>query len=184
MIRVSALSLCLVLSAVTTSIQARLGDTEMECFRRYNSPVKSATRAIRDPLVPGAIELDYRFEGWRITVALMGGKVIAQRYAKSADHPNGNRINDDEWKTLLEAEAGGQEWTRLTLNPNSKDISSMIADLAFGFSGESWKRTDGTIANRSMMKVSGQFLTPAAQAILQRAKEDKANTPKKNIPKF
>lgn len=163
---------------------ARLGDTDLDCFRRYSSAVPMARGQTGEVLLKGAKHLYYRHKGWRITAAFLNDRVAAQSYRKEIMHTSGRRITDDELKAILEAEGNGQEWTKLIVNPTGKDMTQRVIGSLTGLTGTAWKRADGSIAVQRFGKDHLLFATPDAAKYEQQRKESAEAAKKANIPKF
>ena len=55
---------------------ARLGETEAQSQARYGAPVDGLVGGDEKPLLPGAVEKAYNFEGWRVRAAFVGGVTV------------------------------------------------------------------------------------------------------------
>ncbi len=174
--------LVLVLSLSAASLQARLGETERDCFMRYSSARPDTNTIFKpQPLISGSRELTYHYQNWEIRIAYVNGVVEAQSYKKARTHPHQGPLTEEEVKAILTAESGGHSWVRLLI---TKDLGSTLTQFMPMFGQKMWKRSDGAVAslppaNRELILISKSALENA-----QRNKQAAETSKKTNIPKF
>jgi hypothetical protein len=163
--------LVMIVVASPASTFARLGETEAECLNRYG---KSATTFA--PLLDGAINHQYNYQGWRIRVAFINGKAARLSYHKTGESGGSLYIQPDEAQAILAGEVGGGQWkekTNLTINP----IAAMNKP-------KTWKNTNGNIAYLEAMKTALVVETPEVEAFIKAQREEKEQQRKASTPKF
>lgn len=166
-------------------LYARLGETERQCITRYGSarPGPKIAIAKPDPLVSGAREAIYEYQGWKIRAAFIGDRVVAEEYRKPYDHPNGTKILEAEIAAILGAESEGLTWGRPHLD-TSKDVYATIANVLMSpFSDAIWDRSDGA---KATLRVQSALVLESSEAIRAKASaaKQKAEGKLKRVPKF
>ena len=152
---------------------ARLDETEAQCEQRYGK----SQNLLSDksfPILSGAVNRIYQYQGWCIGIAFLDGKAVIISYSKSAKAPGGVTIREDETKSILDAEGNGGEWT------GSRSFS------LFGpVHPKKWSNTNGSIAylvgiTRSALVVE----SPKVEEFRKTQGKTTEEQQKKNIPKF
>lgn len=173
---------------------ARLGDTERQCIERYGSaeppPPFQTTVGI---LLPGAHQsATYRYQGYRIQVAFLNGRIVRQRYQRTLAVNGSLAISDAEIEAILKAESDGGTWKRASPfkgQPGSQGLTGaltqVIGSVMFSRTLPTWERsTDKAIARTSSGSSILTLDTPEAvkaEADFRQAR--KAGTDRA-IPKF
>jgi hypothetical protein len=144
-----------------TPASARLGDTEELAVQRYGAP-KEARRSAA--LIPGAKELTFESQGWRIRCAFLPASdgreyIVREEYTKvwnSKVQESGVtlRIQDAELGIILKDETGtapgSTSWRSRTLSLPRDDITAALASqlqLPASFAGTIWLRDDNALAH-------------------------------------
>jgi hypothetical protein len=171
---------------VLPSAFGRLGETESECNVRYGVPIKDPM-AKAAPLLPGAFERCYRFQGWRITVAFVDGVSARQQYIKSTT-PDGPRyIQDYEFKALLEGESGGQSWKAATAPATHNTHNALTTLLTSKIQSCGWVRSDGATAKPNAgprTTLSVVFDSPKAARLESARKATNDARHRASVPEF
>jgi hypothetical protein len=183
----------LVLVCLGSSALARLGDTQDQAEARYGLPKKLF--AFERPLVEGARDLMFHYEGWRIRCALLRATdgreyVVRQEYRKlwnSDVMKKGGviQVRDFERDAVLKSEASSSRWREklmgdLSWNPFEAMTNHLVH--ASGLGGRIWLREDGAVArvfHDSVMLELPQVLKYEAE--LKAIEEQKARAA---VPKF
>ena len=152
---------------------ARLDETEAQCEQRYGKP-QDLPFDKSFPVLSGAVNRTYQYQGWCIGVAFLDGKAVIISYSKSAKAPGGITIRDDEAKAILDAESNGGEWK-----------GSRSFNLFGPVHPKKWSNTNGSIAylvgiTRAALVVESP---KAEESKKTQAKTTEAQQ-KENIPKF
>jgi len=159
-----------VLVVASLNSQARIGETEAESEKRYGKPVNEAMSKM-SPILSGAVNHIYVYQGWNIKTAFVNGKAVRMHYFK---HTVPMTIKDDEAKAVLEGEANGGQWeVKKNVNWNNLVVS------------KAWANTNGAVAY--VEGLGGMLMvvdTPAAVAFAQAKKAEDEQKRKANIPMF
>lgn len=174
---------------------ARLGETQDQAEARYGLPKSEKVAKYGTPLIEGAKELTFEYEGWRIRCALLratDGKeyIMREEYRKvwnSEVVKKGGIINirDFERDAVLKGEAGNSQWTKKVLGDLNRNplqaLSNQLVHLS-GLAGTVWTRDDGAVARFDSTSLILDL--PQArkyEAELKAIKEKKA---REKVPKF
>ena len=153
---------------------ARLGETEAQCEQRYGKPQDSLSDK-SFPVLSGAVNRIYQYQGWCISIAFLDGKATIISYSKSAKAPGGVAIRNDEAKAILDAEGNGGEWTgSRSFNPFKRVAHP-----------KKWSNTNGSIAY--LVGITRAALVVESPKV-EEFKKTQAKTPeeqrKESTPKF
>src|SRR5689334_6124954 len=97
-------SFFLLLLLAPSSLQARLGETEAQAQARYGAPAPDLIVATDKPLLPGAKEVAYNYQGWRVRAAYVANVTVRIEYAHLPENGVPKQITEAEVKAVLEAE--------------------------------------------------------------------------------
>jgi hypothetical protein len=178
-----------------TSVHARLGETEGQSQTRYGQPREDLSAPTDQPLLPGAIEKTYEYQGWRVRAAFAGGTCVVIEYAHIPEGGVPKPIKDEEITAILEAEKGKSRWKEEKIK-----APGPYADIAKGIKGalklNKWERTDGATAELALglvLKLKDRSADDwekrlareaAKQAEKPGAQKPGAPKPASNVPKF
>ena len=169
------------------SALARLGETEAQSQARYGEPVEGMVGADEKPLMPGAIERAYNFQGWRVRAAFAGGTTVRIQYVHIENNAP-KKLSEAETKTLLEAEKGKYSW-REERSKNVGIAAELEKAIKSGFNLAKWERTDHAKAEL-VVGVAMQFETRDADTLEKKlaktaaAQKPAAGKPAPPLPKF
>jgi len=180
-----------------TSVNARLGETQDQAEARYGLPKSEKVSRFGAPLIEGAKELTFEYEGWRIRCALLlatdgKGYIVREEYrkiwnGKVCKEGKTPSITEFERDAVLKAEAGTGQWSKRVideLNHNPlQALTNQIAHIS-GLTGTVWTRNDGAVARLDFTSRAIVLDLPQArkyEADLKGIKEKKAH---ENVPKF
>jgi hypothetical protein len=120
---------------LATGAQARLGETEAQAQARYGMPTPSVIGADEKPVMVGAKEVIYTFEGWRIRAAYVNNVTVRIEYV----HLPPKQLTEEEIKAVLDAEKGGRfAWREEKPRTGYKELNA----LKTLFDGRIWERSD------------------------------------------
>ena len=122
----------------TASAYARLGETEEQSRIRYGEAVEGLVGPNDKPLISGAKELAYNFQGWRIRAAFANGVTHKIEYVKIPDGGTLKPVTDEEVQALLEAEKGTYKWREQKPRTGNDGLDK----LKETFDGKIWERSD------------------------------------------
>lgn len=127
----------LLLSALggAPAVHARLGETDAQAQARYGMPTPSVIGADEQPLMRGAKEVIYTFEGWRIRAAYLNNVTVRIEYVHLPPKP----LTEAEINAVLEAEKGSRfSWREEKPRTGYKELNA----LKTLFDGRVWERSD------------------------------------------
>ena len=183
--RCLAVAFLLTLFTTTAAVQARLGETEAQSATRYGPPKAELIGAGEKPLLEGAKQVAYLFEGWRIRVAFLNDSAVRLEYVHVPDAGGPKKIADREIETILDAEKGRFSWREEKARTGSKDLNA----LKTMFEGRKWERSDHALAKL----VGDMGLTVQSREVddyekkkagKQSGKPSGKATPAPGVPKF
>jgi hypothetical protein len=185
------LSAVMILGLVESS-HARLGETEAQSQARYGQSREDLTGAGDKPLLPGAVEKCFEYQGWRLRAAFAGGACQVIEYAHIPENGVPKQITDAEVAAILEAEKGKSRWKEEKIK-----APGPYADIAKGIKGafklNKWERTDGAVAEFALglvLKISDRNVGDWAKRLARETgkKDPKSGSapvkPGEPVPKF
>ena len=177
----SALAASLLIAA-SAPLQARLGETEAQSEARYGAPNPELIGANEQPLLPGAKELAYNYQGWRVRSAFVNGNAVRVEYAKIPDVGGLKKLTDDEVHSILEAEKGSFTWREEKPRTGNAGLNA----LKTAFEGKNWERSDHALASFKAGLILVIETREAEAAARKAAKQAGKATPapNPNVPKF
>jgi hypothetical protein len=167
--------------AALVPAQARLGENEAQSKARYGEPNADLIGANDKPLIPGATELAYHFEGWRIRAAFVNGVTHRIEYVKIPVNGQVQPLTDSEIEAVLTAEKDKYRWRE----EKPRTGYQALNDLKEAFEGRQWERSDHAEAVLKM-KILFLFNSKDADKLeKQLAKNATKATPAPGkVPKF
>lgn len=153
---------------------ARIDETEAQCEQRYGKP-QNLLSDKSFPILSGAVNRIYQYQGWCISIAFLDGKAAIISYSKSAKAPSGVAIRNDEAKAILDAEGNEGEWNgSRSFNPFKRVAHP-----------KKWSNTNGSIAylvgiTRAALVVE----SPKVEEFKKTQEKTPKEQQKENIPKF
>jgi hypothetical protein len=125
---------------------ARLGETEGQSQQRYGQPRAELIRAGEKPLMAGAVERAYEYQGWRVRAAFVEGICVRIEYAHIPDEGVPKPIREEEIKAILEAEKGKFSWREEKATKGVGAAGEIEKALKGAFNVKQWKRSDQATA--------------------------------------
>lgn len=173
-------------------LQARLGETEGQSQARYGQAREDLAARTDKPLLPGAVERCYEYQGWRVRAAFAGGACQVIEYAHIPENGVPKPITEAEIAAILEAEKGKGRWKEEKVKAPGPygEIAKGIKDA---FKLNKWERSDGAIAEFALgliLKISdrnaGDWAKRLAREAAKQAPKAGATSakPAANVPKF
>jgi hypothetical protein len=161
---------------------ARLGETEAQSQARYGAPDPGLIGANEAPLLEGAKELAYNYQGWRVRAAFIDGVAVRVEYAKIPDAGGLKKLTDAEVQAVLEAEKGAFSWREVKPRLGNAGLNA----LKTAFDGKTWERNDRAAA-KLVFELKLVVETHEAEAIAKRAAKQQgkpAGAGNSGVPKF
>jgi len=135
----SSLRILLICSILAIpSAHARLGENEAQSKARYGEPNPALIGANDKPLIPGATELAYHFEGWRVRAAFVSGITHRIEYVKIPENGQLKPLTDAEVEAVLNAEKDKFRWRE----EKPRTGYAALNELKEAFEGRRWERSD------------------------------------------
>ena len=189
---ISVTALFVIASAQQSS--ARLGETTIQCADRYG-PAKTdqGTTSIEKmfPLLQGAIERTFVYNGWKIRAAFLelDGPAVRIQYQKLPGASPSPVIQDYEYSAILSGEAYvGMAWQPVAFEyPNSpvQGVQKAIGNaLISGVGAKAWQRSDGAIARLLPGGMILQLDLPAAFSYEQQLRAQREQKARDSVPQF
>ena len=126
------------LISATVPLQARLGETEAQAQQRYGAPTPELIGPTDKPLLEGAKEVAYNFQGWRVRAAFINGTTARIEYVHLPENNALKPISEAEIEAVLEGEKGKFSWKEDKPKLGNKDLNA----LKTMFDGRKWERSD------------------------------------------
>ena len=184
----SLVAVSLLMMASSSMLQARIGETELECNLRYGRS-KDYAMAKALPLVVGANHREYSLNGWAIHVAFVNGVAVREEYFKpsSAGGPVfkpedveailAGEKGTGSWKAVEKAEMFSLPWLLSTVVDSQKTAKAAAM-------GKVWVRSDGALLmlrpGNSIVRVE----SADAAKIDEQIKKETEKKQRQAIPKF
>lgn len=164
------LALVAALSLAVREAAARLGETVEQCNQRYGPPRASSSLS---PILAGAPNRQYNYQGWRISAAFLRGQAAKLRYSKL----NSGKIEEDEFQAILRGNAGGGSWS-------AQSAQKTIFNNPFG-PNKIWSHNNGSVAYFENPSRNTVILeAPIVQEFLQAQAAKREQQRKDSIPEF
>jgi hypothetical protein len=171
----------ILLAAALSPAHGRLGENEAQSKTRYGEPNATLIGANDKPLIPGATELAYQFEGWRIRAAFVNGITHRIEYVKIPENGQVKPLTDAEIEAVLTAEKDKYRWRE----EKPRTGYQALNDLKEAFDGRRWERSDHAEAALKMKILFVLQSKDADKLEKQIAKNvGKATPAPGNVPKF
>ena len=129
-----------------SSAEARLGETEGQSQLRYGQAREDLTGPNDKPLMLGAVEKAYEYQGWRVRAAFAGGGCVRIEYVHIPQDGLPQKITDAEIAAILDAEKSKFSWReeKATKQPGAAgDIEKAIKGA---LNVRKWQRSDHAMA--------------------------------------
>jgi hypothetical protein len=179
------------LVALPIFVQARLGETEGQAQVRYGQPREDLAVGTDKPLLTGAIERSYLYQGFRVRSAYAGGTCMVIEYAHVPENGTPKAVTEPEIKAILEGEKGTSRWKE-----DKVKAAGPYAEIAKGIKDalklNKWERNDGATAELALglvLKITDKNADDWAKKIArdkakQPVKPGEPKKPEPAIPKF
>ncbi len=172
--------------------EARLGETEGQSQLRYGQAREDLTGPADQPLMPGAVEKAYEYQGWRVRAAFAGGVCVRIEYVHLPQDGVAQKISDAEITAILDAEKSKFSWheEKATKQPGAAgDIEKAIKGA---LNVRKWQRSDHAMAEIALglvIKLESRDAQEIAKKLAKLAKEKSAPGAKPapgatQVPKF
>lgn len=167
-------ALLLLIAIALPHAEARLGETEGQSQLRYGQARDDLTGPADKPLMPGALERAYEYQGWRVRAAFAGGVCVRIEYVHIMQDALPQKISDAEIVAILDAEKSKFSWReeKATKQPGAAgDIEKAIKGA---LNVRKWQRSDHAIAELALglvIKVEARDAKEIEHKLAKLAKE-------------
>jgi hypothetical protein len=162
------------------TLHARLGENEAQAKARYGQSVPELIGQNDKPLIVGAKELAYNFEGWRVRAAYLNGVTHRIEYIKLPENGQPKPITEEEVQAVLGAEAGKFKWREEKPRTGYDSLNK----LQTAVEGRKWERTDHALANLKLNLILTIESRDVDKLEKKAAKTPAKATPPAGAPKF
>ncbi len=166
--------------AAALPLHARLGETEAQAQQRYGAPAPELIGATDKPLLIGAKEVAYNFQGWRIRAAFVSGATMRIEYVHLPQNNVPKPISEAEIEAVLEGEKGKFAWKEDKPKTGNKGLDA----LKTMFEGRRWERSDHAQAELKATLLLTLELHEVEAYEKKLAKQPKTGAPAAGVPKF
>lgn len=177
--KISCLVLSLILAGSLASY-ARLGENEAQSKARYGEPNPALISGLDKPLIPGATECVYAYQGWRVRVAFVNGVTHRIEYVKALQDGGLKEISESDLQALLDAEKDKYKWRE----DKPRTGYPILNELKTAFGARRWERSDhadATLIGKIMLVVQSRDVERLEK---QLAKSPRAAATPVPVPKF
>ena len=123
-------------------LHARLGETEAQSQQRYGAPTPELIGATDKPLLAGAKEVAFNFQGWRVRAAFVNDTTARIEYVHLPENNAPKPISEAEIEAILDGEKGKFAWKEEKPKTGNKGLDA----LKTMFDGRKWERSDHALA--------------------------------------
>lgn len=170
-------ALSLLILAALPSAHARLGETEGQSQQRYGQPRAELIGANDKPLMPGAVERAYEYQGWRVRAAFAGGPCVRIEYIHIPQDGVPQKIADTEIAAILDAEKAKFSWREEKATKQPGAAGEFEKALKGAFNVRRWQRSDHATAELALglvIKLDSREAPEIAKKLARLAKEKPA----------
>lgn len=176
------------LGAFLPLVHARLGETEGQSQIRYGQPREDMTGANDKPLMPGAIEKVYHYQGWRVRSAFANGACVRIEYVHLSEENFPKAVTDREISAILDAEKGKFSWKEEKATKQPGPAGEIEKALKGAFHMRKWIRSDRATAELALglvIKLQDRDADDTARKLLRQVQEkEKQAGAVGDLPKF
>jgi hypothetical protein len=165
---------------------ARLGETEGQSQQRYGAAREELIGANDKPLMQGAVEKAYEYQGWRVRAAFAGGVCVRVEYMHIPHDGMPQKITEPEMAAILAAEKGKFSWREEKATKQPGAAGEFEKALKGALNVRKWQRADHAVAELGLglvIKVESRDAQEIEKKLAKLAKEKPAASAAK-VPKF
>ena len=146
---------------------ALLNQTEVQHRVKFQSPyIKRSYK--RNPLLKGAINHAYKWQGWIIRVAYINKKAALIQYNREPVNYAEPMLTEKQIDKLLKDERNSGSWKR-NYDSNKKNFFEINLVKKYD---KKWNNTNGCIAKLTRNRTGLLFITPEGQQFLEKVKNN------------
>lgn len=175
----SLLAFGFLLTALAAPAFARLGETEAQSRTRYGEPKPELIAPTDKPLLEGANEIVFGYEGWRVRAAFLNGVAVRMEYVHIPEGGLPKKFTQVELDSILDAEKGAFRWREEKPRTGYAGLNALKTALE----GRHWERSDHATAKLALELVLTIDSRDVEAFEKKRAKLPAKATPA-GVPKF
>lgn len=179
-------ALPLIMFLTMPAAEARLGETEGQSQQRYGQAREELIGQNDSPLMPGAVEKAYEYQGWRVRAAFAGGVCVRIEYIHIPQNGVPQKITEAEMAAILDAEKGKFSWREDKATKQPGAAGEIEKAIKGALNVRKWHRSDHATAELALglvIKLESREAPEIAKKLAKLAKEKPAaGAPK--VPKF
>ena len=176
------LALPLLMLTALPSARARLGETEGLSQQRYGQPRAELIGPNDKPLMQGAVERAYEYQGWRVRAAFAGGVCVRIEYVHIPQDGVPQKIADTEMAAILDAEKAKFSWREEKATKQPGAAGELEKALKGAMQVRKWQRSDHATAEFALGLVI-KLETRDAQEIGRKLAKSAKEKPAAGVPK-
>ena len=171
--------------------EARLGETEGQSQQRYGQARPELVGANDKPLMPGAVEKAFEYQGWRVRAAFAGGVCVRIEYVHTPQDSLPQKIAEAEIVAILDAEKAKFSWREEKATKQPGAAGEIEKALKGALNVRKWQRSDHAVAELALglvIKLESRDAQEIEKKLAKLAKEKAAPGAKPPggvpVPKF
>ncbi len=180
------LALPILMFIAMPAAEARLGETEGQSQQRYGQPNADLIGPNDKPLMPGALEKAYEYQGWRVRAAFAGGVCVRIEYVHIPKDGLPQKIAEAEMAAILDAEKGKFSWREEKATKQPGAAGEIEKAIKGALNVRKWQRSDHATAELALglvIKLESRDAQEIAKKLAKLGKEKPAAGATK-VPKF
>ena len=179
---IRALALASLSTLFATAVFARLGENEAQSQTRYGTQHPELSGPGDKPLLPGAREIVYDFNGYRIRAAFVNGVTVRIEYLHLPENGALKPLTEPELKAILEGEKGAFAWREEKPRTGNAGLNALETMAE----GRKWERSDharATLKLNLVLELEAKDAELLAKKLAKSPGSGAKATPA-NLPKF
>ena len=170
-------ALSLIILAALPAAHARLGETEGQSQQRYGQARPELVGANDQPLMPGAVEKAYEYQGWRVRAAFAEGVCVRIEYVHTVQDSLPQKIAETEIAAILDAEKAKLSWREEKATKQPGAVGEIEKALKGALNVRKWRRADHATAELELglvIKLESHDAVEIAKKLAKLAKDKPA----------
>jgi hypothetical protein len=177
------LALPLIVLTALPAAHARLGETEGQSQQRYGQARAELIGPNDKPLMEGAVERAYEYQGWRVRAAFAGGMCVRIEYVHMPQDSLPQKIADTEIAAILDAEKAKFSWREEKASKQPGAAGEFEKALKGALNVRKWQRSDRATAELAL-GLAIKLETREAPEIARKLAKQKPAPGAAQVPKF
>ena len=140
----------LIMLVTPLAARARLGETEGQSQQRYGQTRPELIGANDKPLMEGAVERAYEYQGWRVRAAFAGGVCVRIEFVHLPQDGVPQKIADTEIAAILDAEKAKFSWREEKATKQPGAAGEIEKAIKGALNVRKWQRSDHATAELAL----------------------------------